>query len=256
MAFWIKDKRNHEPRPHLEPWPEAKKISISEYENQSELPLGWYLCKDGYRWIALKPNSDQSGFEKESGLHTAREAQQWLGIPVPPALIDEEENRPSFDERLAELKETDQGQKSEPAIPETVSDYIPVKSQRPCNRKRNVAFLVRVTEEESRQLAQLVEESGMDRNTYVRLSALQRQFPQEAAKDTSDLREMNSILHTIRSELGKIGGMLKMIIKPNEERWTLHPEEFQELRKQLHAIEHLKKSIARTLEQINGNLKT
>ena len=62
---------------------------------------------------------------------------------------------------------------------------------------------------------------------------------------------MNAKLKGIRGDCGKVGGLLKKAIKPNEEQKAMSPEEWDNLIRIIHELIKLQKVIDKTMEEIN-----
>ena len=258
MGFWNKENReNRSDREVLQSWTEAKLITRDQADHSDKLPMGWYLYKTGYRWNTLKPDETKKSFLRKYDFHTAREAQDWLGIPIPNELIQEEEGKLSLQEQLAQvLPESHQAQADEkPQI--KVEDCIPVKKKRKCQRKRSVGVYCQMTSEEYVKLKKLTEESGMTQSEFIRkkIFADVPGWNQMNSELKERFRELNDNLQSIRCDMGKMGGMLKMTIRPNEEQKALNPQDWKFFITLLHDIEYMKKRISKTLETINGYLK-
>ena len=51
-------------------------------------------------------------------------------------------------------------------------------------------------------------------------------------------------LALLKADVGRIGGLLKMTIRPNEGQRTLHPAEWEELLHAARQVEHMAKRLA------------
>ena len=256
MGFWNRENREGRPdREVLQEWSEAKLITRDQADHNDQLSIGWYLYKTGFRWNTLKPNETKNGFVREYDFHTAREAQDWLGIPIPSELIQEEEGKLSLQEQLAQVMPEKYQAEEKPQI--KVEYCIPVKTKRKCQRKRSIGVYCQMTNEEYVKLKKLTEESGMSQSEFIRKKIFTDVpgWNQMNSELKGKFRELNENLQSIRCEMGKMGGMLKMTIRPNEEQKALNPQDWKFFITLLHDIEYMKKRISKTLETINGYLK-
>ena len=101
-------------------------------------------------------------------------------------------------------------------------------------------------------LKERVEQSGMTQTNYLLRCALQNPTVFPEAKPSGDLQALFQEVHSLLAEVGRQGGMLKMVIKPNEGQRTLHPEEWDALIQSVQDQARIKKNIEKTLERING----
>ena len=251
MAFWDRDRDPKQFESKITPWEEAKLIS-SEVAAQPEiLAPGWYFYKENYLWHGLKPNDNGEGFLKGYDFQALSELQKWLGVSIPHDLIDEETNRQSLSEQLANLKGKSQyTAPSEPtAVIEKEANYV---------RKRDMNIHIKVTPQEYAQFIDRVEKSGMTKTNYLIRCAIQGEIPTNGDQNEVivKIEKLSEDLATLMAEVGRQGGLLKMVIKPNEGQRPLHQEEWEALIRATQDQAKIKKKIEKTLEIINGYFKT
>ena len=239
MAFW-----NTKSKPQLPDWDMAKKITKAEAQNPA-LPLGWYIYKDGYIWYGLRPNEERTGLEQSYQKSNPKDLEEWLGRPVP-----EEAPQPksaSLEEIVAQATQAWDENRQPPAEqPARESD----RSKTP-HRTRGNGVLVRFTDSELVQLRKRIRQSGKNQSTFIREAALTGKIVQEDGnpKNTSD----SEALHALYAEMGRIGGMLKMIIKPNEGLREFYPQEFLEVVKAIRYLERSSKRLKTLEAKLNGD---
>lgn len=100
----------------------------------------------------------------------------------------------------------------------------------------------RLTDAEMVQFQRRLKKSGLAQGDFLRSAALTGQIVIEdhSVADVAMLDE----LAMIRAELGRQGGLLKMIIKPNEGQRELAPEEWAELIGAVRDMEKIKKRLS------------
>ncbi len=239
MAFW-----NNKPRSQLPDWDMAKKITKAEAQNPA-LPLGWYIYKDQSIWYGLRPNEALTGLERSYQKSNPKDLEEWLGKPIP-----EEAPQPkgaSLEEIVAQATQAWDENRQPPAEqPARESN----QSKTP-HRMRGNGVLVRFTDSELVQLRKRVRQSGKNQSTFIREAALTGKIVQEDSnpKNTSD----SEALHALYAEMGRIGGMLKMIIKPNEGLREFYPQEFLEVVKAIRYLERSSKRLKTLEAKLNGD---
>ena len=242
---------------HLPVWECAKQITEDE-SRRKDLPMGWYIWKKGYRFFAMKPNETNTEFERSYDFHTPEDAQTWLGIPVPEEMTRKPEG-PSWEEKLAEVKA--QAEKEREArhaeqarlAQEQQEDAEDGKESR---RKRPREAHIRFTEAEFAVLQDRVEESCLPQSVFMRQAVLTGQVLADPHRETmiTEMRNLNAELRGLRGDLGKLGGLLKMTIKPNEAQKTLDPENWALLLNTVHTLFHLQKDVEKVMVKLNGCL--
>lgn len=239
MVFW-----NTKSKPQLPDWDMAKKITKAEAQNPA-LPLGWYIYKDGYIWYGLRPNEALTGLEQSYQKSNPKDLEEWLGRPVP-----EEAPQPksaSLEEIVAQATQAWDENRQPPAEqPTRESD----QSKTP-HRTRGNGVLVRFTDSELVQLRKRVRQSGKNQSTFIREAALTGKIVKE--EDNPQQSPDSAEIHALWAEMGRIGGMLKMIIKPNEGLREFYPQEFLEVVKAIRYLERSSKRLKTLEAKLNGD---
>ena len=261
MAFWTKDRKENEAEKlSSAPWKIAKAISPLEGDSPDKLPLGWYIYKKGYRWFALKPNESRSGFLFGNEFQSPEDAQQWLGIPIPSELLSSGITASSLERHLAERNKP-------PAFasPPAASQQPPVKpiyqeakpKKAAPNRTRNISISFRLTPPEHDLFSRKAQEAGLSKTDYLLQAVTDAQITPRPQKGEAmpQLLEMNEELKSLRAELGRQGGLLKMVVQPNKGQRPLHPEEWDILIQTIQDFANNKKRVEKTMEKINGYFK-
>ena len=193
-------------------------------------------------WHGLKPGTGKERFQKGFDFQNLRDLQNWLGVPVPQDLLRKEETKETLSQQIENLRRS-------PAEPP------PECPAHECHRRRDMDIHIRASPQENAMLRELVEQSGMTITNYLLRCALQEPsgFPEE--NPAEDLLALSQEVHALLAEVGRQGGMLKMVIKPNEGQRTLNPEEWDSLIQAVQDQARVKKKIEKTLELINGYFK-
>jgi len=112
----------------------------------------------------------------------------------------------------------------------------------------------RLTDEQLEKFEERVIKSGLSQSEFVRRAVLQNKIviKERSPVEVALLDEVS----LLRADLGRQGGLLKMIIKPNEGRRELVPDEWNELISAVRDIEKLTNRIAKLeVAILHGNLK-
>ena len=239
MSFW-----NNKPRSQLPDWDMAKKITKAEAQNPA-LPLGWYIYKDEYIWYGLRPNEARTGLERSCQESNPKELEEWLGKPVP-----EEAPQPkgaSLEEIVAQATQV----WDEERHPSAEQSFQEIPQPKTPHRTRGNGVLVRFTDSELVQLRKRVRQSGKNQSAFIREAALTGKIVKEEAnpQQSPDSAE----IHALWAEMGRVGGMLKMIIKPNEGLRELYPQEFLEVVKAIRYLERSSKRLKTLEAKLNGD---
>lgn len=270
MAFWNGKQKA------LSPWSCAKEITKTQAQQES-LPLGWYIYQDGYVWYGLKPNADRTALERSFCRSSPNELSQWLGTSVPEsshaqaaepskspnldALISQAtavppspclSDTPQADTQLAqEIQELEQDIRDTesaldmppPGLVAPSGEDIPEKKKRKRKSQgRYNAIMTRFSDAELVRFRRRVQHSGLNQSEFLRRAALTGKIVIEE-RDPASIAILDE-LELIRAELGRQGGMLKMVIKPNEGQRELTPEEWTELIQAIRYLENTKKRLA------------
>lgn len=277
MAWW-NGKQKAQP-----PWDCAKEITKAEAQ-QEGLPLGWYIYQDGYVWYGLRPNAGNAALERSFHRNSPKELEEWLGVPVPetslsqaaahseasgldalinqaaaappsPEFSDEEQHQ--ADTQLAQeireleqdIRDTEDALNMPPPGQEAPSDAVPPKKKRERRgRTRNNEFHVWFSDAELARFRRRVQRSGLNHSEFIRRAALNGKIVVEE-RDPVNIAILDD-LELIRAELGRQGGMLKMVIKPNEGQRELAPEEWAELIQAVRYLENTKKRLGQLEEKL------
>ncbi len=259
MAFWSKDRKgtNHE---IFANWEKAKLISPFEGENPNKLPLGWYIYQKGYRWFALKPNETNTDFLLGNEFQSPEDAQAWLGIPIPSELLRSGIAAESLERHLAEMKRAS-GFTVSPGASErpTKLTYQEAKSKKAApNRTRNISVSFRLTPTEYDLFSRKATEAELSKTDYFLQAITTAKITPMPKKGEAipQLLEIIEELKSLRAELGRQGGLLKMVVQPNKGQRPLHPEEWDLLIQSIQDFAKNKKKVEKSMEKINGYFKT
>ena len=234
----------------LSTWKEAKQVSPEIGSQPEILAPGWYFYKEHYLWHGLRPNEECTGLQKGFDFQTLRELQNWLGLPVPQALLNQEQNRETPSQQVARIQRP---QASAPAV-----EALPKPEPQGCARRRSSNIHIKVTPQEHDQFKKRVDQSGMTMTNYILRATLQEGTltPVNAQPIVESIESLQKQLLDLMAEVGRQGGMLKMVIKPNEGQRTLRPEEWDALIQATQDQNRIKRKIEKTLEVINGYFET
>lgn len=255
-------------------WDCAQEITKTEAESGT-LPSGWYLYPDGYVWYGLRPGD--GGLERSGACNDPKELVPWLGVPVPEPRSSASQTSSSLDELVRQTVQTapkpptldmDQLPKMErfQAAPQQETpesqdlssdaqleeDHTPTETKRvPQGRTRNNELHFWFSDAELRRFRIRVQRSGLNQSEFLRRAALTGRIVMEDRNPISTA--IMDDIEKIRAELGRQGGMLKMVIKPNQGQRELHPEEWDELVQAIRYLEHTKERLGKLEETLNGN---
>lgn len=260
-----------------EPWQYAREITEKEANKRSELPLGWYWWTNGFKWWGIRPDPETGEHEVSWTKNNLVEVEEWLGIPAEPKskaeperLTDkitlrqknylekmglaepepeeqaptEEENQWAEQVMLQELQELQK--------PEEPKEEKPKKQRKTLGRTNQIK--TRLTDSELEKFQRRVKKSKLTQGDYIRTAVLNNKIivNERSELDVAILDE----LAAIRAELGRQGGMLKMIIKPNEGQREIAPAEWEELIAAIHYIEETKKRFQELEVKFDGYRNT
>lgn len=265
MAFW--NNKSKLP-PQLDGWEVAKEISKAEAE-KTDLPIGWYIYKDGYVWYGLRPNEAKNGMERSYHRSNPKELEGWLGKTI---LLQQIETKSFSLDTIPPYQAVSSGTQkpSSPQIsdsnqspPSPVSDLgytepqtssedenQPV-SRKDCRRKRNNELHFWLSDRELVQLKQRVKRTDMNLSEFIRKAILTGKISIEEQNPLNQA-VLDEVL-SLRAEMGRIGGMLKMVIRPNEGQRELAPDEWKELIQAVRYLERTKERLANFEEKFDGN---
>lgn len=197
---------------------------------------------------AQRPNIPDNAFARavtaaEKKPSVREQLKQPAASSAPPTDI---ENRWAEQKLAEELKEIQAESDGEDALP--ASSQKPAASAVGKQRKKRKSLgrtnqiMTRLTDAELVQFQRRVKKSGLAQGDFLRSAALNGQIVIEdhSVADVAMLDE----LAMIRAELGRQGGLLKMIIKPNEGQRELAPAEWAELIAAVRDLEKMKKRLS------------
>ena len=127
----------------------------------------------------------------------------------------------------------------------------PKKKRKSLGRTNRVQ--IRLTDSELTQFQSRVKKSGLSQGDFLRSAALHGQIIVEE-HDVVDVMLLDE-LAMIRAELGRQGGLLKMITKPNRGQRELAPEEWEDLMDAIRGLDSMKEKISNVEAMVNGNHK-
>ena len=98
--------------------------------------------------------------------------------------------------------------------------------------------------------------SCLPMSIFMRQAILTAEIKADPHRDLfiQEIRNLNAELRGLRGDCGKLGGLLKKAIKPNEEQASMNPEEWEDLIHNIHALFSLQRVIEKTMVKINGRL--
>lgn len=177
--------------------------------------------------------------------------------PSPPASPEkgEPEERKSFQDIFGAIEE--ELRRDTVPIPET--QELPEEEElderppaRQANRKRDCGVLVRFSETEFQLLKKRVARSGLSRSGYIRQVALEGRLPIQDRDETGKaLSRFAGALDDLIAELGRQGGLLKLGMKPNQDRKSQDPEGWRELVQLIRYLERYVRAFKDKLEQMD-----
>jgi hypothetical protein len=156
------------------------------------------------------------------------------------------------EKRWAEEKLTEELKEIEAEIEE--ADALLASSQEPAaeaagkqrrkrkSKGRTNQIMTRLTDAELTQFHRRVKKSGLAQGEYLRSVALTGKVVIEE-RSMADVALLDE-LAIIRAELGRQGGLLKMVIKPNEGQRELAPAEWAALIQAVRDMENMKKRLS------------
>ena len=161
------------------------------------------------------------------------------------ARADDQTNADSRPPKSSGIKQQDIPEPVEPpGDPVPVEDMCDVPTEQSGSNKprgkrksaeRIYQLMTRLTAQERRQVQRRVKESGLPQGEFFRQAVLTSRI--EVLEPGEEELRLSDNLAAVRAELGKIGGMLKMIIRPNEGQRELYPEEWRSLIRVLRKLE-------------------
>lgn len=129
------------------------------------------------------------------------------------------------------------------SAPLTIAEHITSPAKPPqSSRARKNLIKTRLSDSEYRAFAARVKRSKLSASEFLRRAALTGRIviPLHTELDVAMLDE----LALLKADVGRIGGLLKMTIRPNEGQRTLHPAEWEELLHAARQVERMAKRLA------------
>lgn len=235
MALWNRSQTTPNKPKEIEKWDFAKEITKVEAQSNN-LPLGWYYYPDGYIWYALKPDEHNEKLIRSYSQRTPQELVDWLGVPIEETIT---EDRPVAAELSPELS---------PELKENTQEHLNQPRRKDSGRSRPNEMHFWFSDDELKNFKRRVERSGLTQSDFLRRVALTGRIVVEerGAASVALLDE----LELLRAEIGRQGGLLKMVVKPNLGQRELAPEEWQELVQSIRNIEYLTKKLSDLQERL------
>ena len=129
------------------------------------------------------------------------------------------------------------------SAPLTIAEHITSPAKPPqSSRARKNLIKTRLSDSEYRAFAARVKRSKLSASEFLRRAALTGRIviPLHTELDVAMLDE----LALLKADVGRVGGLLKMTIRPNEGQRTLHPAEWEELLHAARQVERMAKRLA------------
>lgn len=129
------------------------------------------------------------------------------------------------------------------SAPLTIAEHITSPAKPPqSSRARKNLIKTRLSDSEYRAFAARVKRSKLSASEFLRRAALTGRIviPLHTESDVAMLDE----LALLKADVGRISGLLKMTIRPNEGQRTLHPAEWEELLHAARQVERMAKRLA------------
>ena len=129
------------------------------------------------------------------------------------------------------------------SAPLTIAEHITSPAKPPqSSRARKNLIKTRLSDSEYRAFTARVKRSKLSASEFLRRAALTGRIviPLHTELDVAMLDE----LALLKADTGRIGGLLKMTIRPNEGQRTLHPAEWEELLHAARQVERMAKRLA------------
>lgn len=116
----------------------------------------------------------------------------------------------------------------------------PRKPRKSCARTRLIK--TRLSDSEHRAFCARVKRADLSASEFLRRAALTEQIVIHTSTEW-DMTLLDE-LELLKADVGRVGGLLKMTIRPNEGQRTLHPKEWEELLQIVRQVERTAKRIA------------
>lgn len=134
-------------------------------------------------------------------------------------------------------------------------DSVPVSPRVPSRRRTNEVH-IRFSDEEYQQMQDRAAASCLPMSIFMRQAILTGEIKADPHRDLfiREVHILNTTLQGLRGECGRLGGLLKKAIKPNEEQKAMNPDEWEDLIHNIHALFGLQRLIERTMLKLNGRI--
>lgn len=160
---------------------------------------------------------------------------------------DNEHHKPNLDALVSNAAQ----RKLQPSLtleeivsaPLTIAEHITSPAKPPqSSRARKNLIKTRLSDSEYHAFAARVKRSKLSASEFLRRAALTGRIviPLHTELDVAMLDE----LALLKADVGRISGLLKMTIRPNEGQRTLHPAEWEELLHAARQVERMAKRLA------------
>lgn len=129
------------------------------------------------------------------------------------------------------------------SAPLTITEHVASPAKPPqSSRARKNLIKTRLSDSEYRAFTARVKRSKLSASEFLRRAALTGRIviPLHTELDVAMLDE----LALLKADVGRVGGLLKMTIRPNEGQRTLHPAEWEELLHAARQVERMAKRLA------------
>ena len=236
-------------------WSQAKVIT-AEKAAPGNLTPGWYVWVQHGDYYALKPNDANTGLTASPRLTNLDDLKKWIEISLPQDFVlgeyirEKLAGQPTQKYNSAEpIDDLENQQNTVPQGPLSLTSRIP-------NRRRSNEVHIRFTDEEYQCMQDRAAVSCLPMSIFMRQAILTGEIKADPHRDIfiQEVRDLNAELRRLRGDCGKLGGLLKKAIKPNEEQASMNPEEWEDLIHNIHALFSLQRVIEKTMVKINGRL--
>ena len=216
------------------------------------------FIKDRYPFLDIEPADnpdliivglDGSYTEREISVIEQKlenEYKEWVG----------EETQPRFTTGTFEIEvddvpgfPLDELEQLIPEIPSEPSEPKPFKNP-PKKRKRSVQIMTRLTPEEDEIFKERVAKSGQTQADFIRSAILTGEIKELPKMDDQQMLQLNENLLSIKGNLGKIGGLLKSMIKPQAENELISERDWYEIKKIIKVLQKEQKHIEKEVSKI------
>lgn len=203
-------------------------------------------------------------FEKKQPSEVSQEPAPVSSDPARENLYSGPEEHSELDKILSQLAAQQQPEPPEvaPSAPETQGDIppesaknTPTATEQPRKRRgssgRHRQIKFRVTPEEYARIHQRVEKSGLRQGDFLRQAALTERIILPQIDPV--MLQIDDNLEYLVAELGRQGGMLKMVVKPNKGQRELNPQEWEDLVHAIRNLQYAQTELAKIRETLYGN---